>query len=259
MAKEPLYPLVVGLTTLPSRIGYLRPMLDSLRQQSRPPDRVLLCLPRWSRREQCAYQVPYWMSEYADMVQIVECQDDFGPGTKLLGCLDYLPANACLVLADDDMRYKSFFLETLYEAQSADRSASFSFWTFPCGPFIVGQGADGFSFFAANLLGIRSFANRVMQHSKLRLVDDLWISAYLWRQRIAVKSLQGMIQGGGTVYEAAHDVNQLRHMQGDMGREAIMVEGTRYLLESGMMGSTARVQALAKRALRAARDALRAR
>lgn len=248
----------VGLTTLPSRIELLRDTLDSLLSQTRRPDKVLLCLPSWSRREQCAYQQPAWLRGYRPTVEVVECTDH-GPGTKLLGCLDHLPADACLVVVDDDMRYRPYMLEMLYEAQTADPASSFSFWTFPCGPFIVGQGADGFSFHASNLTGIRQFAERALQHPRLRLVDDLWISAYLHRQGVAVRSLKHLIPGGGTVYEAAHDVNQLRNLQDDTAREAVMIEGTRYLLESGMMGPAARAQALAKRALRAARDTLLAR
>lgn len=249
-------PLIVSMTTLPSRMPHLRSTLDSLKQQTRQPERVYLCLPRWSRREQCAYVTPAWLSEYAGWVQVVDCADDFGPGSKLLGCLDHLPANACLVVVDDDMRYKKFFLEMLHEAQCADQTASFSFYTFPCGPFVVGQGADGFSFNSANLVGIRDFAARALQHPSLRLVDDLWISAYLQRCGVAVKSLQHKIPGGGTVYEAVHEVNQLRDMGGSHSREVLMAEGTRHLLESGLLGHGARIKAISRRALARARDAL---
>ena len=252
--KQP--PLFVSLTTLPSRIGLLRETLDSLQAQTRPPDRVLLCLPRWSKREQCAYTAPSWLRVYTPFLQVVECEDDYGPGTKLLGCLGHLPAEACLVIADDDMKYKPFFLEALYSAQVADVGSSFSFWTYPCGPFTVGQGADGFSFRVSQLDGIAAFAAKAVQHPRLRLVDDLWISAFLKSRGVAVRSLAHMIPGGGTVYEAAHGINQLQNLAGETAREAAMLEGTRHLLESGMMGLSARIDALARKLARGARDAV---
>jgi hypothetical protein len=181
-------PLFVGLTTLPSRIHHLRPTLDSLTAQTDRPDKVLLCLPRWSRREECPYGRPEWLADYAPMLEVVECEEDWGPGTKLLGCLDHLTPPTCLVIADDDMRYRPFFLEGLYSSQVEDKGSSFSYWTFPCGPFDVGQGADGLSFYSPNLEGMRSFANKAIQSPQLRVVDDLWISAFLKRRGVGAKT-----------------------------------------------------------------------
>ena len=38
-------PVFVGLTTLPSRIGRLKPTIDSLLRQTLPPDRIFLSVP----------------------------------------------------------------------------------------------------------------------------------------------------------------------------------------------------------------------
>lgn len=243
-------PLIVSLTTLPSRVEAARPTIESLLNQSQQPDRILLCLPRWSRREGCAYRRPTWVGEFQPWLEVVDTADDYGPGTKLLGSLDRLKRPSCLVVADDDMRYRPFFLDTIYRHQVGDRQSSFSFWTYPCGPLQVGQGADGFSFYSPNLERINAFAARAMQNSSLRLVDDLWISAYLAKQGVAVKSLQHHIPDQGTVYETSHDLNQLRNLQGLEAREESMRMGMNYILESGLMGRRLQLLALMKKSVR---------
>lgn len=249
-------PLFVGITTLPSRIGYLRPTLDSLKAQTRPPDKILLCLPRWSHRENCAYVKPDWLADYAPMLEVIECKEDWGPGTKLLGCLDRLTRPTCLVIADDDMRYRPFFMEGLYSNQLQDTRSSFSYWTFRYGPIVIGQGADGFSFYSPNLDGIRRFADKALRSPELRLVDDLWISAFLMRRGLKVRSLRHLIPDSGTVYEPVHALNQLSDIDGEFGRGAVTAAGTRYLLETGLVGRRAQAKALLKRALRSARRAM---
>jgi hypothetical protein len=250
-------PLIVSLTTLPSRIGLLRPMLESLFAQKRRPDGILLCLPNRSAAENTTYERPAWLAEFEPTLQVVRCERDDGPGTKVLGPLPYIQKPACLVVVDDDMRYRPEFLDIMYRAQSANRKASFSFYTYVCAPFIVGQGADGFSFFTPNLQGITDFASRVLTHRQLRVVDDLWISAFLKKRGIAVHSLAHLIPGGGTIYERSHNVNQLADEQGDLARREAMSKGSQFLLESGAMGLPTQLVSLVKKRIRPWRNALR--
>src|SRR5690606_23153775 len=80
-------PLWVGLTTLPSRIDKLKPTLESLISQTVTPNRIFLSIPEFSARENRAYEIPSWLCEFQPILQILHCANDFGPGTKLLGCL----------------------------------------------------------------------------------------------------------------------------------------------------------------------------
>jgi hypothetical protein len=249
-------PLAVGITTLPSRIDRLRPTLDSLTAQTRRPDEIFLSLPRRSFREGRAYDRPAWLGEYEPLLEVVDCIEDWGPSTKLLGCLDRLAVPTCLVVADDDMRYRPDFLEGLYRHQCADPRSSFSYWTYRYGPFTIGQGADGFSFHSPNLAGIRAFAERALRCQALRLIDDIWISALLMRHGIAIKSLNHLVEGARTIYEPAHTVNQLSAVEGKLGRGAVMIAGARHLQESGLMGRRAQAMALLKKAYRGGRSLL---
>jgi hypothetical protein len=247
-------PLLVSLTTLPSRVGHLRPTLDSLADQTRPADRILLCLPRVSRREGVAYPRPDWLADYAPLVQVVACAEDDGPGTKLLGALPQVTAPACLVIADDDMRYGPTFLDNLYQAQCADRRAAFSYYTYHTGPITVGQGADGFCFYTPYLLDLPAFAQRAMRSPHLRVVDDLWISAFLWRQGIPIRSLAHLIPDGVPIYQPSHTESQLRNLSGELARRTAMQRGLAFMQETGMLGRGEQLKAWLKKPLRRLRS-----
>ena len=67
-----------------------------------------------------------------------------------------------------------------------------------------GQGADGFSFWTPNLVGIEAFATVALQSRHLFVADDLWISLFLQNKRISIASLQDTLGGGQLVWERTH-------------------------------------------------------
>jgi hypothetical protein len=249
-------PLAVALTTLPSRLELMRPAIESLLAQTRRPDHILLSLPRWSRREACSYPRPTWLLDCAPTLEVLTCEEDYGPGTKLLGCLCRLERPTCLVLADDDLYYRPFFLETAYQHQVADTGSSFSFFTYSRGRFTIGQGADGFTFYSPNLDGIQGFAERALQSPALWVMDDLWISAYLAQRGVPVRSLEPLLPEGTRIYEKIHTLNQLRYLSGESSRRQSLQAGIRFLFESGLMGRPAQAFALTKKAWRSIKSAL---
>ncbi len=249
-------PLVVSMTTLPSRIQSIRPALDSLCRQNTPPDRIMLCLPRKSRREGVGYEPPSWLQDYAPLLEVVRCEEDSGPGTKLLGGLDRITTPSCLVIADDDMRYREMFLQHLYEHQIRDLKACFTYYAYPAEPLTIGQGADGFSFYTPLLDGIVPYAERAMRSAHLRAIDDLWISGFLWSRGIPVKSLGHLLPSGETVYESVHYINQLHRIEGDLSRKNVLLHGVNHLKELGLLGRRHQVVSLIKKPLRAIRNRL---
>ena len=62
--------VIVGLTTIPSRLPFLAPTLKSLLLQTVPPAKILLHLPMHSRREEVEYSVPPEL-EGLQVIQIV--------------------------------------------------------------------------------------------------------------------------------------------------------------------------------------------
>jgi hypothetical protein len=218
------------VTTLPSRIGRLWPTIDSLLAQTRPPDAILVNVPRRSVREQREYAVPAWLAAPPATVTLVRCETDHGPGTKLLGGLPHLPPEGCLIVVDDDMLYEPFMVERLAEAQLRRRDASFSFHVYRYGRFRCGQGADGFSFWIPNLTGIETFATAALASPHAFVIDDYWISVFLRIRGIKVLSLEHTLPAGRLVWTRSHADHQLGQLCGNLRRSRVMSETTRFLM-----------------------------
>src|SRR5262245_25373940 len=118
--------VVISITSLPSRIGRIRPCLESLLASSVTPDRIILPLPNFSERERSGYTLPDFLKEdpFAKRgVEVIRIERDWGPGTKLIGALSVIKHPSYLVIADHDVRYKPTFLETMLDAQRQEHAA----------------------------------------------------------------------------------------------------------------------------------------
>ena len=106
--------LVVGLTTIPSRLPFLLPTLKSLLVQNVLPGKILLHLPEHSRREQVEYSVPEELQNL-EVISIIRCPD-WGPATKILPALLASDPDQRVVAVDDDRIYRPTLLEDLVKA-----------------------------------------------------------------------------------------------------------------------------------------------
>lgn len=251
-------PLLVGITSLPSRIELIRPTLESLLAGNTRPDRILLALPDQSRREQSGYEIPTFLGEepFRSIVQIMRPTKDWGPGTKLLGSLPAIHEPSVLVIADDDVRYRHDFLANLYHAQIDDHSASFSHYVYRTHGLDVGQGCDGFSFWTSNLKGVEAFAERYVWDTRLMLHDDLWLSFFLAGRNIPVRSLANKL-GQGLIYEEVYEINALRTLTGQDSREALTRKSMRRLILNAPMPPRRRLRIAAATALQELRHLVR--
>ncbi len=123
--------VVVSLTTIPSRIPHIEDTLKSLLRQDLAPREIRLNVPKYSKREQCAYEVPDHLRELSALT-IVDCEDH-GPATKLIPSVLQLPPDQRVVVVDDDRAYPPNLLADLAAASDADPGAAFSFcgWIVP--------------------------------------------------------------------------------------------------------------------------------
>ena len=237
-------PVFVGVTTLPSRIGRLRPTIDSLLAQTLRPDRIFVSVPLRSVREGRGYVLPEWLASPPRGVQLVRCEQDYGPATKLLGCLPHITTDACLIVVDDDMVYKPFLVDHLSRAQLAQRDASFSFFVHRIGRIPCGQGADGFAFWTPNLVGIGAFAAVALESPHLFVHDDYWISVFLQSRGVSVLGLQHTLADGQFVWERTHADDQLSQLAGDLRRSKVTREGTRFLFTRAILAPRWRLACL---------------
>jgi hypothetical protein len=113
--------VVVGLSTIPSRIPFLGQTLESLAAQTLKPHSVCISVPRHSAREKVDYPIADLKAlakkHFPKGVgRVVVVEEDYGPLTKLAGML-LNPENdapeTLLITVDDDQRYDSRLVETL--------------------------------------------------------------------------------------------------------------------------------------------------
>lgn len=93
---------IITLTSIPPRFVYLETVLSTLLAQSLPAQ-VLLYIPRSYRR------FPDWdgvLPVVPPGVEVRRCDEDFGPGTKILPALaEFAGQEVDLLFCDDDVRY----------------------------------------------------------------------------------------------------------------------------------------------------------
>lgn len=245
----PKFPVVVSVTSLPSRIARIRPCLESLLSGSLVPDKILLPLPTWSDRERASYALPDFLkdNDFAGrIVEVVVASQDWGPGTKLLGALTSIPDCCHLIIADDDVRYKPKFLEGIVTAQRQDNHSSFSYFTYNLDGLTIGQGCDGFSFWSPNLDRILPFAEKYVMGTKLFFHDDLWISFFLASNGISVKAVGESDNGSPMYNDEFIDGSSLRFLDGSLSRETIQRESMKRLLREVDMPASTRTHLQAK-------------
>ena len=119
--------VIASLSTVPDRINNLRPTIQSLLKQTRPPDEIVLAIPEFSVREQRPYVVPKYISRLP-RVRVLHCAEDWGPATKFIGAIqDELAAgreNSLIMVVDDDRLYPRDALETyLYYSEQLPNAA----------------------------------------------------------------------------------------------------------------------------------------
>ncbi|WP_161957196.1 hypothetical protein [Aestuariivirga litoralis] len=124
-------PAVVSLTSIPSRLPLIERTLKSLMRQSLAPARIVLNLPRFSRREGVAYQVPGFVAGLK-AVEVRWCED-LGPATKLLPTLVAEAPQTPIIVVDDDRIYPANLVADLLAAAERDPAAAFcmSGWVVP--------------------------------------------------------------------------------------------------------------------------------
>lgn len=130
--------IVASLTTIPSRIYYIEPVLLSLLEQ--PFDMIYLNIPKKTRKNQ-EYSIPSFLTnlQKTGKLTINRCED-YGPITKLLPTLEReTDNNTYIVTFDDDRIVAKNTLQTIlhYIQQFPNAVLSFSGWKIGSFPFYL--------------------------------------------------------------------------------------------------------------------------
>jgi len=201
--------LFVAITTIPARLPRVSQTILSLAAQSRPPQKILLSAPMQFRRfPNASMNLSLVKAQLGKSVKGVAaaallethvCDQDYGPGTKLLCVMDRLDelsqqlqqlgTSSVAVLADDDREYKPTALQLLEKAllrpglPSSAIAYSFTTYMLPGTSISIGQGADIFALPLGDL-GTRAAALSFFElclsvDERFYFHDDVWISLYL--------------------------------------------------------------------------------
>lgn len=233
---------VVSLTTIPSKFATVHRTIDSLLQQTLPPQSILLNIPKkYTFRMQGSIEphlIEALRERYIHQPVIIHLLDhDDGPGTKLLGirpCFDDIctSADTFVVLVDDDMVYKPYMLSTFADyLQRCPGTRTASFYCYQLMGITVGQGADGFCVASHLLPGLFAYIDKIKDVDILLYHDDVYISFYFYLNNIPIHHI--VPPNRDFIYERtpACDVDALRHITGACSRDYLNQEVPRLLLQ----------------------------
>lgn len=201
--------IVVSLTTIPSRIGNLDKVLDSLIDgQTVKPDVVYLNVPHVFGRTSEAYDLSK-MTYSHPKLKILRC-DDYGPVTKLLPALEAEHANkgTVIIYADDDNIAPYDFIQQ-YVRQGQQRPGHVMYtrcgqWFYHKSPTPIddGKGCTIPEAFEGILMPVdaiqdlddfKTFVMKAIRNKSCFKSDDYVVGAYLTSRSIPRSPVKGIM------------------------------------------------------------------
>tara|TARA_B100000401_G_scaffold426073_1_gene356311 strand:- start:1086 stop:1889 length:804 start_codon:yes stop_codon:yes gene_type:complete len=193
---------VVSFTTSPKRIHKCQPMINSLLNQSRKPDLIVLNIPHIFARTGQTYDVPKNVSQslYINLIE-----KDYGPGTKIIPTISLLIEkkynidDTRIIYLDDDIIYPINMIKT-YENTIKDSDNSV--WTATGFNFVnleisgerrhgmITSIAEGYGGVCVKMSTFRSdFIDYINEYSTDKdcfLSDDMILSNYYHKHNISI-------------------------------------------------------------------------
>jgi len=177
--------IYVSLTTIPSRIHNLEKILDSLLTQTQDIHEILLNIPIYSKRFKKEYSIPDFLKKTKfNKVKIIRCED-YGPGTKLLGALEYLKyKKGYVIIVDDDRIINKNLIKSLYDKQINNTNSIISNEGNNQGlPVLLPVGAGGISI-PINMLDKNEILSFFNKHKNVcTYVDDVFWYKYFIKKK----------------------------------------------------------------------------
>ena len=201
----------------PSRAHRLPTVLKMMRAQSRPPDAVILSIPRRYRRFNESYELG--SSAGDPLLRVHRMSWDAGPlgkyhGVKEIGRVD---DRGIIVVGDDDVNYASTFLEDFACAVTKGNTREvFTGHLDPnFGPF--SPGTTGFSGVGCRVEALRPFVAMLRWPQQCFLQDDIPASYYFTKVRgyqvkeVAIRSQNADEQ---TIWRSSSSINKFHSDNG---------------------------------------------
>jgi hypothetical protein len=111
--------VIISLSTTPEKIKKIRPMINSLLDQTVKVDNIFLNLPQDKN-----YDIP---EDYKKILNIFSCGQDYGCANKFIPTiLREENNNTIIILLEDDYIYGKDFIESLIESYETNKNAIIS-------------------------------------------------------------------------------------------------------------------------------------
>lgn len=175
---------VISLTTIPSRINTLEPVIKSLLKQTYPPRAIYLNLPKKYNRFDEKIKIPAFLNNY-DNVHVYHMDTDYGPATKFIGALlnPDISHDTPVMVTDDDTIKRHHWAQLLMSQYDKYRVTSFVEKNL--GNEIV-WGYLGYVF----IKGLFDVDDMFRFYNEVKcdciLVDDHWLTGYCHHKHITI-------------------------------------------------------------------------
>lgn len=179
--------IMISLTTIPSRINNIKPVIDSLCNQLIEPTFIYINIPKkYNRFGECP-EIPLFLKENSK-VKINYLDIDYGPGTKFIGSLinKEIMDDDIIIITDDDTIKEKYWLCGLLLYYKYNGIIAYEEKNL--GKMIV-WGYIGYAFKKKifDLNDMLNFYNQVKDDCML--VDDHWLTAYIHYKKINIKTV----------------------------------------------------------------------
>ena len=224
----------VSMTTIPSRIFYIYKTIDSILLQTHLPEKIYVNIPKYYKRFNKTiiscypnltsemYELEKIKLKYKSIVEINIIDDDYGPGTKLLGLLtinNKYNNDDFVLLIDDDVIYKKDAFDIIYKnINILDNKNAYTFHSYDWNGLIIGQGSDIFVLPINCLDDIINFYQIIKPYQFIFLHDDIWISYYLMKKSIKINKLKYVDE---SIYDPHCFIDELNKLIDNNERELI--------------------------------------
>jgi hypothetical protein len=179
--------LIISLTTIPSRINLLEPVLDSILNQTVKPDLIYINIPvKYNRFENCS-EIPKFIKN-KEKVKIHYLDKDYGPATKFIGSLlnSEISKDDVIIVTDDDVIKRPHWISKLLLCHKPNKICCFEERNL--GKNII-WGYLGYIFrkdiFDVN--NLLKFYEDIKDNCIL--VDDHWLTGYCHHRKIPIYNI----------------------------------------------------------------------
>jgi FkbM family methyltransferase len=220
----------VCFSTIPSRFKSLDVIIQSFKEQTRVPDKLIITVPeKYHRFSYEKSEIESICEKYSDFVHLLFVNEDYGPATKIYGALHSLELypNSYVMVCDDDAIYHSELVASYAKAIEHQGDCA---WTpvknvehnandlkLPTHHIHKLQGVDTYLFYPEILIKINSnnfkskYFEFLVRNTNIKslknvfLHDDYFVSALLYDHKIPIKTFYLV----DTVYEGISGENQI--------------------------------------------------